>query len=295
MKAVNLLPSDQRGSAKTSAGPSSPASSGSAFGAWVVIGVLAFAAAASALYVLTNNTIKDRKVHLAALTEQTNATEARAKSLQRFADFESLARQRVATVKDLASSRFDWEKTLGDLSRALPSDVHLDSLQGSTGSQLSSAGGNSGLTSAIQAPSIALSGCAKSQSGVAQLMSRLRAVRGVTRVSLSKSDAAGAGGATVAATAPGTDGAAQQCPKGDPPTFNVTVYFERAAVAPGASPNLGAGQTTTQTAPSAAAAATGSTSTSTGSSSSATPGSTTAAPASTPAASTAATQGVSSK
>jgi Tfp pilus assembly protein PilN len=237
MKAVNLLPSEQRGSSKTQSAAVTSAPSGSAFGAWVVIGVLAFAVAATAVYVTTTNTIKDRQAKLASVTAEAAATKAQAQALQSFADFASLASQRIATVKGLAGSRFDWERTLRDLSRALPSDVFIQQMQGSTGTQ-SAAG--AATSSAIQAPSIHMTGCTKSQPSVAQLMSRLRVVRGVTRVSLAKSDKDGA----VTAVAPTTTGEspAVPCPKGAPPAFDITVYFERAAVAAGAAPNLGTGQ-----------------------------------------------------
>ena len=44
------------------------------------------------------------------------------------------------------------------------------------------------LRGSIQAPAISLAGCAPSQPAVARMLSRLRAVDGVTRVSLSKSE-----------------------------------------------------------------------------------------------------------
>lgn len=240
MKAVNLLPSDQRGSAKTpAAAASSKPSGGSAFGAYAVLGVLAFAVVAMAGYVLTNNSIKDRQAKLAQVTRETDTTQARAKSLQAFADFKSLADQRVATVQGLAGSRFDWDRTLVDLSRALPGDVHLKSLSGTTGTQVSGGGGGNGLRSAIQAPALEMSGCTSSQSGVARLMSRLRNVRGVTRVSLTKSDKEAGVAPTTTAVNVNGDTPASLCPKGQPPAFDIVVFFERAAVAANAAPNVG--------------------------------------------------------
>jgi Tfp pilus assembly protein PilN len=231
MKAVNLLPNEQRGSVKTPAAAANSLPGGTVFGAWVVLGVLAFALVATAAYVLTTNTVKDRKAELARVSAEAQQVQAKAAALQSFADFKNLADQRVATVKGLASSRFDWEKTLTDLSRALPSDVHLNSLTGSTGAQAapSTAGG----TAAVAAPSIALSGCTTAQNDVAKLMSRLRNVRGVTRVALTSSSKDGGAGAGVPA-----DSGDQPCPKGAPPAFDLTIYFERAAVVAGAAPNL---------------------------------------------------------
>jgi Tfp pilus assembly protein PilN len=266
MKAVNLLPTDQRGSSsKTQAAVDSPNPGGSPFGAYVVLGVLAIAVAAMAANVLTTNSIKDRKAQLAKVTSEAQVTQARANSLQAFADFKVLAEQRVATVQGLAASRFDWERTLTDLSRALPSDVHLRTLSGTTNTQVG--GGGNALRGAIQAPALEMSGCTTSQSGVARLMSRLRNVRGVTRVSLTKSDK-DAGGVSVAALPSATgDTPASLCPKGTPPAFDLVVFFERAAVAASASPNVGAAQaagaTGTQQPGAAAAAPSGSTSTQT--------------------------------
>jgi Tfp pilus assembly protein PilN len=258
MKAVNLLPSEHRVSAKTPGAAASSKPGGNAFGAYIVLGVLAFAVVAMAGYVLTTNSIKDRKAELAKITRQIEVTSAQAKSVQAFADFKSLADQRVATVTGLASSRFNWEQTLGDLSRALPADVHLKSLTGTTGTQL--AGGGNSLRGAIQAPALELSGCTTTQTSVARLMSRLRDVRGVTRLTLTRSDKDN-GATSISAPAPTGGTPASLCPKGSPPAFDIVVFFERAAVAAAASPNVGA--TAVQKATGAATSVAGSASTQT--------------------------------
>ena len=143
--------------------------------------------------------VKQKHSALAAVSAQNDATVKRAAELKPYADFQTLARERASTVQALASARFDWEQSLRDLSRALPSDVYVSSLKGTVGGG-ASGGCGSGLRGAIgAAPAIELSGCTKSQPAVATLMSRLRNVQGVTRVSLSKSekaDAVATGGAT---------------------------------------------------------------------------------------------------
>ncbi len=125
------------------------------------------------------------------------------------------------------------------MSRALPADVFISSLDGTT----TSATSGSSLRGAIQAPSIELTGCTDDQSSVARLMSSLREVRGVTRVSLAKSEAIDTV-STAAAPAPataadGTEAAVttEPCPSGSPPAFDMIVFFERAALSPNASPN----------------------------------------------------------
>ena len=126
MKAVNLLPSEHRGPAKGPvATPASPKSEGTPFGAYVILGILAFAVAATALLVLAGNTVEQRQANLERVTAEATATQAKAASLQSFADFDSLATQRVETVRSLAGSRFEWNRSLADLARALPADVHL--------------------------------------------------------------------------------------------------------------------------------------------------------------------------
>lgn len=242
MKAVNLLPPEQRDVPKAA---SAPAASGPPVGAFGVLGVLALAVVALAVYVLAGNTVNERQTELAQTTQQADVAEQHANSLQRYADFKRLADQRVATVRGLAASRFDWDEALRDLSRALPSDVHLNTITGTT-STAGASGGNE-LRSAIAAPAIELSGCTTSQAAVARLMSRLHDVRGVTRVALSKSSAedTASSGAPAAPDATGES----LCPKGAAPSFEMVAFFERSAVPAAAAPNAASGATTPATAP----------------------------------------------
>jgi Tfp pilus assembly protein PilN len=215
MKAVNLLPNDQRGAAKviTPAAPTK-APAGDGFGAYLILGALALAVVAVAAMVLTKNTISDRKAELARADQQVQAVAREAAALKPYADFKQLADARVQTVQSLATSRFDWEQTLRDLSRALPSDTRLASFSGKVGGGDAAAGGTA-------SPSIDLSGCTGSQTSTAKLMARLRAVRGVTRVTLKSSAKAGGGSATSAG------GGGTLCKKGTAPTFSLTLSFER--------------------------------------------------------------------
>src|SRR4051794_28736578 len=189
MKAVNLLPHDTRGAAKAPAEHAAVVTTdgASGFGAFVLLGALALAVLAVAGVVLAGNTIKDREAQLASVQAQQKQIEGRAAKLKPYAEFDQLASERVATVKDLAGHRFDWEQALRDLSRALPADVTLSSIDGNVSTDSGGAGG-SALRSAIAAPAITLDGCTTNQHSVARLMARLRNVDGVTRVSLSKSE-----------------------------------------------------------------------------------------------------------
>jgi Tfp pilus assembly protein PilN len=247
MRAVNLLTPELRSAQKGSGAPRPSAMETSGgIGAFILIGVLALVVAGVAGSVLATNVVKDRTAQLAAVNAKNDATVKRAAELKPYADFRTLAQQRASTVQALASARFDWEQSMRDLSRALPSNVYLSTLRGTVGGD-SGGGGGTGLRGAITgAPAIELSGCTKSQPAVATLMSRLRNVQGVTRVSLSKSEkseAAATGGGTVA-----------PCGKGSPPSFEMVVFFEKAAVADAL--KTATGDTTGTTGTTGAAAAT---------------------------------------
>jgi Tfp pilus assembly protein PilN len=195
-------------------------------GAVAVLGALVFAIAAMAAYVTTGNTVKDRQAELQRVQDDAQLVQTQLAALKPYADFQTIAAERVSTVTQLAQGRFDWEQALRDLSRALPADARLKSLKGSVSTGV---GGGSGLRSARPAPAIELSGCTKTQSDVARLMSRLRVVRGVTRVALSKSERAApqAGGSGVVVGAAGDPNAL--CGNGRPPAFELVVFFERSA------------------------------------------------------------------
>jgi Tfp pilus assembly protein PilN len=228
MKAINLLPPDSRttvkaGATKAAATTEEPGG----IGAFVLLGVLAACVVAVAAYVLTTNSVKDRQASLEAVTAQASSTAARAAQLKPYADFQQMAETRIQTVKDLAASRFDWEQALRDISRAIPSDVTLTSLNGS----ISSAAGNgsaSTVRGAIAAPAVTLQGCTTGQKQVATLLSHLRAVDGVTRVTLTKSVKPDANTATNAAA--GDNVLQTGCGTGRPPAFELVMFFERSKV-----------------------------------------------------------------
>ena len=189
MKAVNLLPQDLRSGGNRPApavAAADPEAGGP--GAFIVLGALALCVVALAGYVLTSNLVKDREAKLADTTAQAAVVTRQVAELKPYADFESVANARIATVNDLATQRFDWEQALRDVSRTLPADVTLSQLSGTLSSETGTGGGASSLRGALNVPAIELQGCTDGQSDVAELMSRLRGVDGVTRVSISKSD-----------------------------------------------------------------------------------------------------------
>lgn len=250
MKAVNLLPHDTRGAAKAPAEHAAVVTTDetSGFGAFALLGGLVLAVLAVTGIVLSGNAIKDREAQLASVKAQQAQIAGKAAKLKTYADFDALASERVSTVKDLAGHRFDWEQALRDLSRAVPADVTLSSIDGNVSTDSGGSGG-SALRGAIAAPAITLKGCTPSQHSVAVLMARLRNVDGVTRVSLAKSEkttegAGSSGGAGSAVPSTTTDSAMQQrlaapCGAGSRPQFEMVIFFEGeadVADAPSATP-----------------------------------------------------------
>jgi Tfp pilus assembly protein PilN len=235
MKAVNLLPQDLRSGGNRPApavAAGDPEAGGP--GAFIVLGALALCVVALAGYVLTSNLVKDREAKLAETSAQAAAVTSQMNALKPYADFESVANARIATVNDLATQRFDWEQSLRDLSRVLPGDVTLSQLSGTVSSQTGSGGGASAMRGAIDAPAIELQGCTAGQTGVAQLMSRLRNIDGVTRVSLSKSDkeTPTARPMTQGQSAANDLGEVSACGRGTgKPSFDLIMFFENDAAA----------------------------------------------------------------
>ena len=185
MRAVNLLPADLRGAVKAPA-PVTPApEGGGGSGAFIALGALALCVVGLAGYVLTTNEIKQDQADLDELTARSAAVTREVTALKPYADFEAIAQARITTVRDLASTRFDWEDALRDMARAIPANVAVKKLSGSVSAD---AGSDSPLRGAITAPAVTIDGCTRDQESVAGLMARLRTVSGVTRVSLAKSN-----------------------------------------------------------------------------------------------------------
>lgn len=225
MKAVNLLPQDlrngpRRGLAKGAAGVETVGGSGP----FAVLGALALCLLAVAAYVLADNAVVERENELAQVSAEHELATSRAAALKPYGDFQALAVKRSETVSALASLRFDWEQALRDVSRALPAAVTLTALDGSISTETSAAA--SQLRGTIPSPAITLKGCTRSQGAVATTMSRLRGVRGVTRVSLAKSERIETDASAGSKGSP--------CGAGAPPQFELIVFFERshAATAP---------------------------------------------------------------
>ena len=241
MRAVNLIPADQRVGASVGAGRSGG-------GVYAVLGLLGGLAILALLYGRADHQISSRRAEVASLTARTQQAQARATALTPYTSFVQMREQREQAVSALVDSRFDWAQTFHELGRVLPSGkVSLTSVDGTVGSSTgsgtsvgapagagasaSAASGPSGstgpsgssVTSATppgSVPTFTLAGCATSQAEVALMLDRLRLIVGVKEVTLQSSiqSSSSAGGGGASASGGG-------CESGNP-AFTAQVVFD---------------------------------------------------------------------
>lgn len=225
MRAVNLIPAESRG--RSSRGPST----GMQVPVYVLLGFLAAAVALVTVYVLTGNTISSRTAQLANLKTQVSQEQAEAARLGEFTKFSQLAQSRVETVRSIAAARFDWNSALSDLSKVVPANTTLESLTGTVVPGASSSGsggsGSGSLRSDLSGPAFELTGCTANQDDVARLMSQLRLINSVTRVTFSNSQVSSSPAGSSAT--PGASGATTQTCANNAATFNLVVFFQPVA------------------------------------------------------------------
>jgi Tfp pilus assembly protein PilN len=189
MRPVNLIPAEERpgGRKPLRAGPL----------AYILVGALAAAVVAITALVVTNDKVTDRKAEVAALQSEQTSLQARVQALSSYTQFANVREQRLATVTDLASSRFDWERVLAELSIVLPADIQITSLNGSAGPGTgASGGGGISMRGEIAGPALELTGCAPNQAAVADFIEAMKDIDGVTRVGVPSSTIGGSGGSS---------------------------------------------------------------------------------------------------
>jgi Tfp pilus assembly protein PilN len=245
MRAVNLIPAEQREGVSVGAGRSGGA-------AYAVMALLAGVALLAFLYGRSAHQISSRRTQVAETTAKTQRAQAQAQQLAPYTTFAALREQRMKAVADLVDSRFDWAHAIHEFGRVLPLEVSVSSLSGTIGgpgsggsasssppppstttpastpssgssssassSSTASASG-AGVTSATppgSVPQFTLTGCAMSQAAVALMLDRLRLIDGVTNVTLQSSTKAG--------ISAGGSGAAGSCLSSQP-AYSVQIAF----------------------------------------------------------------------
>ncbi len=253
MRAVNLIPADQRSGASVGAGRSQGA-------AYALLGLAGAIAVMILMYGLASHHISNDKKEAAALAQRTQQAQAATAALTPYTNFIQLRKARVEAVAQLVDSRFDWAHAFHEFARVLPSSASISSLSGtivtttptgaaaggassasssastpassssSSGSASPASAGASASGSAAGAaapvssatppgsvPTFTVSGCAKTQSAVAETIDRLRLIDGVASVTLQSSTKAASGGGS----ASGAGGCAP-----NQPAYTLQVAFQ---------------------------------------------------------------------
>jgi Tfp pilus assembly protein PilN len=235
MKAVNLIPGEQR----QGAGGISDLTGRSGGAALIVLGVVVGLAVMIAIYGSAHHSISSQNGEVATIKAETSVVEARTGRLTPYTNFVSMANQRTETVAQLVQARFDWSHVLHELGRVLPAGTSLSALHGTVGASatVSSTGSaTAGSTPASSTPPgsmpvFTLTGCATSQTVVAQALQRLRLMDGASEVQLQSSTKAETGGASGGS---GGSGATGSC-SGSDPSFTTQVTFVGLPAAPATS------------------------------------------------------------
>jgi Tfp pilus assembly protein PilN len=211
VKPVNLIPQDQRRRQPTDSGGN---------GAPIALGVLAALLAMVVAYVLTSNTLTERKDKTAAASAEATRLEAQASQQSSYTGFAEIARTRMQSVAGVAATRFDWERFMRELSHIMPDNSWLQTADASvtgdpTSASASTVSGPTTTPTASQ-PEANLIGCTPGQDDVATMMVRLRQLYRVEDVQLNESTAGD----------PKQEMTLSNC--GSSYTFNITVKFTAA-------------------------------------------------------------------
>jgi Tfp pilus assembly protein PilN len=216
VRAVNLIPADQRGG--KARGPAR-----SEGGAYAVLALLGGLAVCALLYGIANHQVSTRTAQANALAAETQRSQARAAQLAPYTSFIALREQRTQAVLGIVNSRFDWAHAMHELGRVLPLGTSISALSGTVGSATATtaaAAGKPGATGTSatppgSVPTFTITGCSISQSEVALTLDRLRLIDGVSEVTLTSS-------AKTANAGSGATGGA--CVGGDP-SYTAVVSF----------------------------------------------------------------------
>ena len=211
MKAVNLIPSEQRRAEATGAQAGS---------SYIVIGVLAVLLLMAVAYVFTANNVTERKDEAASAKAQADKLEAQVAARGAYTNFSQIKQARVASVSSVAAARFDWERLMREISRVMPTGSWLQttdaSVDGQVGSSSSTPTAVPGVA-VVPQPKANFIGCTPDQSDVAAMMVRMRQLHRVSDVELNES---------VQQLGGGGDAGVDTC--GRYYQFNITVTFDAA-------------------------------------------------------------------
>lgn len=213
MRAVNLIPADQRSGGSLGAGRSGGA-------AYAILGTFAGVALMALLYGIAHHEYNSRQKEAVTLSAKAQAAQAQVGALTPYTSFVAMRKQRAAAVEELVNSRFDWAHNLHELARVLPTNASISSLSGAIGGTGGSASAPAPAPGSTSAGSTSGSG---SSSGAG--------TTGSSGSSSTPASSAGASTTTGAGVTPAAGVAVTSAtPAGSVPTFTIQGCAESQAV-----------------------------------------------------------------
>jgi Tfp pilus assembly protein PilN len=201
----------------------------------MVVGVLALFLVAVFAYVMQSNKITKAENDVVVAQQKTAEARAKTQQLGPFGNFAQVKEQRVASVRQLAQDRFDWERSVRELAHVLPDGVWLRDF--AAAATPADGAATSGGTTTATGPAMKLHGCAQKQPQVAVMLVRLREMQGVTDVKLTDStrgaDLKPSAGTATSDSAQASDDCGTHNKRGNF-EFNAVVEFEQPAPTPAA-------------------------------------------------------------
>ncbi len=170
MRAVNLIPADQRRGAGGIAGRSGGV-------VYVLPAALAVLVLIGVVYAFAVHDVASKKSQLAEVTQQANSVSAQAQALAPYVQFAGVSALEVNQVTSLAGQRFNWPSAMRQLALALPSDVTFTAFSATAGAGPANASGSSDTAFNV-------TGCASTQGEIAHVLTNLAVVPGVDTVTL---------------------------------------------------------------------------------------------------------------
>jgi Tfp pilus assembly protein PilN len=179
MEAVNLLPAYARPRHRwlTAGEDISPHRVLTAGGIAACVAVLGLGAG----YAHERSVVNDKRATLADVQAQAATADAKAAPLRAA---QAAAAARMATADTVSSTRIAWEKVLADLSRVLPSEVYLQSLQAQSPTPFGSAAASTTAPVTTTPTAFTATGVASSQVRVALVLDRLATLPWLSDVTL---------------------------------------------------------------------------------------------------------------
>jgi type IV pilus assembly protein PilM len=180
---INLLPAEER---KAAGG------GGRSGGVvYAVLGALALAVVFASLSTMVGNDITSKNQQLTVISQQADTAEGEATRLSAYSDFSALRQRRIDTITQLTGNRTDWAHNLGELARTLPRNVWLTSVDGENGAPPVE---GAALTADAAGATLTITGCTTGHRSVASVMSAMRRIDGIQKVTLTSTEKPGGGG-----------------------------------------------------------------------------------------------------